>query len=100
MAVPAFSDIAKASNDVSHPHSRCLLQLTLPKAPEQGLLPYIRRYANFCFAYALIVSNSSAAALEVKSVAPNGVSFNVKGKSSHEGSTAGNVSIDQLLSAN
>ncbi|KAL8928345.1 MAG: hypothetical protein Q9172_000937 [Xanthocarpia lactea] len=32
-----------------------------------------------------------AANLEVKSKAPNGVNFNVKGKSSHEGSTTGSI---------
>ncbi|KAA6410711.1 MAG: outer mitochondrial membrane porin [Lasallia pustulata] len=32
-----------------------------------------------------------AASLEVKSKAPNGVSFNVKGKSTHEGSTGGAI---------
>ena len=34
----------------------------------------------------------SAANLDIKSKAPNGVSFNVKGKSAHEGSTSGSVS--------
>ncbi len=33
-----------------------------------------------------------AASLEVKSKAPNGVTFNVKGKSAHEGPIAGSVS--------
>ena len=32
------------------------------------------------------------ASLEVKSKAPNGVTFNVKGKSAHEGPIAGSVS--------
>ncbi|KAL8766590.1 MAG: hypothetical protein Q9209_006655 [Squamulea sp. 1 TL-2023] len=54
---PAFSDIAKASNDL------------------------ITR--DFYHA--------AAANLEVKSKAPNGVNFNVKGKSSHEGSTTGSI---------
>ncbi|KAI9814998.1 MAG: Mitochondrial porin [Pycnora praestabilis] len=35
--------------------------------------------------------HTAAATLEVKSKAPNGVSFNVKGKSAHEGSTAGSI---------
>ncbi|KAI4245048.1 MAG: hypothetical protein L6R40_002647 [Gallowayella cf. fulva] len=55
---PAFSDIAKASNDL----------------------------INRDFYH------SVAANLEVKSKAPNGVNFTVKGKSSHEGSTNGSVS--------
>ncbi|KAL8822011.1 MAG: hypothetical protein Q9223_000002 [Gallowayella weberi] len=54
---PAFSDIAKASNDL----------------------------INRDFYHAV------AANLEVKSKAPNGVTFNVKGKSSHEGSTNGSA---------
>ncbi|KAL8953532.1 MAG: hypothetical protein Q9222_000590 [Ikaeria aurantiellina] len=54
---PAFSDIAKASNDL----------------------------INRDFYH------TAAANLEVKSKAPNGVSFNVKGKSSHEGSTSGSI---------
>ncbi|KAL8798486.1 MAG: hypothetical protein Q9182_006624 [Xanthomendoza sp. 2 TL-2023] len=54
---PAFSDIAKASNDL----------------------------INRDFYHAV------AANLEVKSKAPNGVTFNVKGKSSHEGSTNGSI---------
>ena len=33
------------------------------------------------------------ASLEVKSKAPNGVTFNVKGKSAHEGPIAGSVSL-------
>ncbi len=32
-----------------------------------------------------------AANIDIKSKAPNGVSFNVKGKSAHEGKTAGSV---------
>ncbi|KAI4135696.1 MAG: hypothetical protein LQ347_000426 [Umbilicaria vellea] len=35
--------------------------------------------------------HTAAASLEVKSKAPNGVSFNVKGKSTHEGSTGGAI---------
>ncbi|KAL8857343.1 MAG: hypothetical protein Q9178_006109 [Gyalolechia marmorata] len=54
---PAFSDIAKASNDL----------------------------INRDFYH------TAAANLEVKSKAPNGVNFNVKGKSSHEGSTTGSI---------
>lgn len=54
---PAFSDIAKASNDL----------------------------INRDFYH------TAAANLEVKSKAPNGVSFNVKGKSAHEGSTSGSI---------
>ncbi|KAL9640036.1 MAG: hypothetical protein Q9204_000872 [Flavoplaca sp. TL-2023a] len=54
---PAFSDVAKASNDL----------------------------INRDFYH------TAAANLEVKSKAPNGVNFNVKGKSSHEGSTAGSI---------
>lgn len=34
--------------------------------------------------------------LEVKSKAPNGINFNVKGKSSHEGSTSGSVRTKSL----
>ena len=36
--------------------------------------------------------HQSAATLEVKSNAPNGVAFKVSGKSAHEGKTAGAVS--------
>ncbi|KAL8833690.1 MAG: hypothetical protein Q9170_004135 [Blastenia crenularia] len=54
---PAFSDIAKASNDL----------------------------INRDFYHA------TAANLEVKSKAPNGVSFNFKGRSAHEGSTSGSI---------
>ncbi|KAL4740335.1 eukaryotic porin/Tom40 [Aspergillus similis] len=58
MAAPAaFSDIAKAANDL------------LNKDFYHG----------------------SAASLEVKSKAPNGVTFNVKGKSAHEGPIAGSL---------
>ena len=39
-----------------------------------------------------------AASLEVKSKAPNGVTFNVKGKSAHEGPIAGSVSLFLLSS--
>ncbi|KAI9829775.1 MAG: hypothetical protein M1819_006012 [Sarea resinae] len=35
--------------------------------------------------------HTAAATLEVKSKAPNGVSFNVKGKSAHEGATTGQI---------
>lgn len=35
--------------------------------------------------------HTSATNIEVKSKAPNGVSFNVKGKSAHEGSTSGSI---------
>jgi len=54
---PAFSDIAKASNDLLNKDFH----------------------------------HSSASALEVKSKAPNGVNFTVKGKSSHESSTNGSI---------
>ncbi|CAO1600842.1 MAG: hypothetical protein LQ349_005639 [Xanthoria aureola] len=54
---PAFSDVAKASNDLIN-----------------------RDFYHI-----------AAANLEVKSKAPNGVIFNVKGKSSHEGSTTGSI---------
>lgn len=37
--------------------------------------------------------HTAAAALEVKSKAPNGVNFNVKGRSAHEGPITGSVSI-------
>lgn len=57
MAVPAFSDIAKPSNDLLN-----------------------REFYHV-----------SSANLEIKSKAPNGVSFTVKGKSSHEGKTAGSI---------
>ncbi|KMU87206.1 hypothetical protein CIHG_04650 [Coccidioides immitis H538.4] len=35
--------------------------------------------------------HTSAASLEVKSKAPNGVTFNVKGKSAHEGPISGSL---------
>lgn len=54
---PAFSDIAKAPNDL----------------------------------LAKDFYHTAAANLDVKSKAPNGVSFNVKGKSTHEGHTAGSM---------
>ncbi|KAI9680599.1 MAG: Voltage-dependent anion-selective channel protein 1 [Caeruleum heppii] len=57
MAVPAFADIAKPSNDL----------------------------LNKDFYHA------AAATLEVKSKAPNGVSFNVKGRSAHDGPTGGQI---------
>jgi len=57
MSIPAFTDIAKPSNDL------------LTKD----------------------FYHTAAVSLEVKSKAPNGVSFNVKGKSSHEGSTGGQI---------
>lgn len=34
---------------------------------------------------------SCTASIDIKSKAPNGVSFNVKGKSAHEGKNAGSV---------
>ncbi|KAL8633040.1 hypothetical protein Q9189_001294 [Teloschistes chrysophthalmus] len=57
MSPPAFTDIAKPSNDL----------------------------INRDFYHA------AAGNLEVKSKAPNGINFNVKGKSSHEGSTSGSI---------
>jgi len=57
MAIPAFSDIAKASNDL------------LTKD----------------FYHTATVN------LDVKTKAPNGVNFNVKGRSTHEGSTSGSI---------
>ncbi|KAI9843883.1 MAG: Mitochondrial porin [Sclerophora amabilis] len=57
MAVPAFSDIAKTSNDL------------LTKD----------------------FYHTTATNLEVKSKAPNGVSFNVKGKQAHGGPTSGSL---------
>ncbi|KKK22555.1 outer mitochondrial membrane protein [Aspergillus rambellii] len=58
MSAPAaFSDIAKAANDLLNKD----------------------------------FYHTSAASLEVKSKAPNGVTFNVKGKSAHEGPIAGNL---------
>ncbi|KAL8850145.1 MAG: hypothetical protein Q9221_004906 [Calogaya cf. arnoldii] len=63
---PAFSDIAKASNDL-----------------------ITRDFYH-----------TARANVEVKTKAPNGVSFNVKGKSSQEGSTTGSVSTAFPESAN
>ncbi|EFE39849.1 hypothetical protein TRV_05433 [Trichophyton verrucosum HKI 0517] len=78
-------------------------------APEQGLLPHQPRYAEIfinCFRCCDVVVvagdvvllslsadqlNCTTASLEVKSKAPNGVTFNVKGKSAHEGSIAGSL---------
>ena len=40
----------------------------------------------------LYQADNPLASLEVKSKAPNGVTFNVKGKSAHEGPIAGSVS--------
>ncbi|MCJ1476680.1 Mitochondrial porin [Lambiella insularis] len=57
MSIPAFSDIAKSSNDL------------LTKD----------------------FFHTAASNLDVKSKAPNGVSFNVKGKSTHEGQTGGSI---------
>lgn len=57
MSVPAFTDIAKSSNDL----------------------------LNKDFYHA------TAAKVEVKSKAPNGVSFNVKGTNAHEGATSGSI---------
>jgi len=57
MSIPAFSDIAKSSNDL------------LTKD----------------------FYHTAASNLEIKSKAPNGVSFNVKGKSTHDSNTAGSI---------
>jgi len=57
MAVPAFTDITKSTNDLLNKD----------------------------------FYHTAAATLEVKSKAPNGVSFNVKGRSSHEGATGGQI---------
>ncbi|MCJ1468311.1 Mitochondrial porin [Pseudocyphellaria aurata] len=57
MSVPAFSDIAKPSNDLLNKD----------------------------------FYHTTATNIEVKSKAPNGVTFNVRGKSAHEGSTSGNI---------
>ncbi|KAI9801354.1 MAG: hypothetical protein M1825_003333 [Sarcosagium campestre] len=62
MSVPAFSDVAKPSNDL------------LTKD----------------------FYHTAAAVLEVKSKAPNGVSFNVKGKSAHEGPIGGQIEAKYL----
>ncbi|MCJ1289756.1 hypothetical protein MMC34_001289 [Xylographa carneopallida] len=57
MSIPAFSDIAKSSNDL-----------------------LIKDFYH-----------TAASNLEIKSKAPNGVSFNVKGKSTHDSHTAGSI---------
>lgn len=63
-----------------------------PIAPEQGLLP---RQPGFVLLYYFTRNNTRTnqlpANLEVKSKAPNGVTFTVKGKSAHEGPIAGQV---------
>ncbi|KFA74572.1 hypothetical protein S40288_04899 [Stachybotrys chartarum IBT 40288] len=68
MSVPAFSDIAKPANDVPCANAASLVQLL-----------------NKDF-YHL-----SAATLEFKDTAPNGVAFKVTGKSSHEKATSGAI---------
>lgn len=40
--------------------------------------------------------HTAAAALEVKSKAPNGVNFNVKGRSAHDGPITGSVGISNI----
>ncbi|MCJ1260913.1 Mitochondrial porin [Lobaria immixta] len=57
MSIPAFSDIAKPSNDLLNKD----------------------------------FYHTAATNIDVKSKAPNGVTFNVKGKSANEGSTSGHV---------
>ena len=52
--------------------------------------------ASTCFSHSFIIvreANICAAKFDVKSKAPNGVSFNVKGTSAHEGPTSGSVSF-------
>lgn len=48
-----------------------------------------------CIANGLILDIAS---LDIKSKAPNGVTFNVKGKASHEGKNAGSVSFTAIHS--
>ena len=48
-----------------------------------------------CISSGLILRTAS---LDIKSKAPNGVTFNVKGKASHEGKNAGSVSFAATLS--
>jgi hypothetical protein len=75
-------------------------------APEQGLLPHQRWYvASVLLRFKLRRPYTSSAnlrlncsaSLEVKSKAPNGVTFNVKGKSAHDGPIAGSVRLAHSL---
>lgn len=97
MAVPAFSDIAKAPNDVCSLTVTWgiygpLMHNTCSSSTRTFITPQRVRTSQQSF------KNSSsswlnAANIDVKSKAPNGVTFNVKGKSAHEGSNSGQVSF-------
>lgn len=66
-----------------------------PIAPQQGFLPRLCWYVISMLSHVLaqyLADSRLLASLEVKSKAPNGVTFNVKGKSAHEGPIAGSVS--------
>ncbi|KAE9964264.1 hypothetical protein BLS_008507 [Venturia inaequalis] len=88
MAVPAFSDVAKPAND------RALLLLVaalLSSAMEEGHIeraPIINR--DFYHA--------TAAALDVKLKAPDGLAVNVKGVSPHDGDITGAFEARKVIS--
>lgn len=93
MSVPAFSDIAKASNDVCEgavTYNSCILMHIADT--QQRFLPRYGWYARQLDTSCEILLTFGAANLDIKSKAPNGVTFNVKGKASHEGKNAGSVS--------
>lgn len=83
-----FSDIGKFANDVSDSTPAELAQLILA-APEQRLLSRHQRLVSWLRS----VVADRPANLEVKSKAPNGVTFNVRGKSAHDGPISGSVSF-------
>ena len=79
MSIPAFSDVAKAANDVctSLPPPPGPIELQSSRIPLQLLTKDFY--------------HTSASAFEVKDTTPNNVAFKVTGKSTHEGATSGLV---------
>lgn len=109
MAPPAFADIAKSSNDVcfSLTHCRYSPSIVLKFLPGQLLTRDFYHTASGSspiYSYKVKINGLSvkltnlAANLEVKSKAPNGVAFTVKGKSDHKtGAIAGQVLYSELF---
>ena len=103
--VPAFTDIAKPSNDVRvDGDPKCAARATvmddvdLFAVAHQGFLSHRRWYGTYNLmndARAGMTDGFyrgvSSANIEVKSKAPNGVTFHVKGKSTHDNHTGGQV---------
>lgn len=75
MPIPAYSDIAKAATDLL---SKDFYHMNAGKLRRRTHTPF----------QSLTVTSAN---LEIKSKAPNGVAYTVKGKSAHNGTPSGSV---------